>query len=89
VFYRFQNAGDYLSLWDYPEYSYDLGAPLGGRYTAVGTVLRRDFSKGAALANIGSSSQTVQLGGSYLNPSGATVTSVTLQPHEGMALRAS
>jgi len=88
VFYRFQNAGDYLSLWDYPEYGWDLGASLGGRYMDVGTVMRRDFVKGIALANIGTSVQTVQLAGSYITPAGATVASVTLQPHEGITLRA-
>jgi len=86
-FYRFQNAGDYRSLWDYPEYGWDLGAPLGPRFKPVATVFQRTFSNGAALANMGTSSVTINLGGSYILPDGSSATSVTLAAHQGVALR--
>jgi Hypothetical glycosyl hydrolase family 15 len=88
VVFRFHNAGDYRTFWDFPEYQYDLGASSGGRVAVGANVWRRDFSAGAAIVNVSeTASQTVDLGGTYLNPSGATVTSVTLGPRQGMALR--
>jgi hypothetical protein len=88
VSYRFQNAGDYRAFWDYPEFSYELGAPSGGRFSVGVSGWRRNFTAGTAIVNISAStSQAFALGGSYLTPDGATVTSVTLGPRQGMALR--
>jgi len=87
VSFRFSNACCY-AWWDYPEFHWNIGTPLGARTHPSPTVLRRDFSAGVALANEGTTSQTIQLGGSYITPSGALVTSVTLGAHEGMTLRA-
>jgi hypothetical protein len=87
VTYRFHNASDYRSFWDYPEFSWELGSPSGPRYKPSPTVFRRDFSNGAALANMGASSVTLNLGASYILPDGSRASSVTLGSHQGMALR--
>lgn len=58
-------------------------------------VFRRDFDRGIALANATSTSRTVQLGGQFLKikgrqdsaiNNGATVSSVTLPPYDGLVL---
>jgi hypothetical protein len=88
VSYRFHNAGIYVTLWDFPEYQFNLGDPTGSRFLVSPNVWRRNFTNGVAIANPdASASQTVALGGTYLTPDGATVTSVTLGPRQGMALR--
>jgi hypothetical protein len=43
----------------------------------------RPYSNGMAAVNPGSSSVTVQLGGSYINLEGKTVSSETLPAHSG------
>jgi len=86
VSYRFGNAGGY-QWWDYPEYGWNLGTPLGPRFKPVATVFERTFSNGAALANMGTTSVTINLGGSYIQPDGSSATSVTLGAHQGVALR--
>lgn len=74
----------------HPEYDWNLGTPTGA-YRSVGTnVFRRDFTKGCVVVNAnktGASLQTVQLGGSYLNEGGASVTSVSLAGTSGTILR--
>ena len=58
----------------------DIGTPLAPRYQ-VGTAWRRDFSAGTAVVNPSSTvSATVSLGGTFINESGAQVTSITLAP---------
>jgi Hypothetical glycosyl hydrolase family 15 len=87
VFFRYHNAGIYRNVWDWPEFSWELGAPSGGRF-AVGVGWRRNFANGTAIVNISdSASQVFDLGGSYRTPDGAVVSSVTLGPKQGMALR--
>lgn len=72
------------------EYEWNLGTPTGV-YRAVGTnIFRRDFTKGCVVVNAnrtGASPVTVQLGGSYLNEGGASVTSVSLPGTSGTILR--
>lgn len=74
----------------HPEYEWSLGTPMGV-FRAVGTnVFRRDFTRGCVIVNAnrtGASPQTVQLGGSYLNEGGASVTSVSLAGTSGTILR--
>jgi hypothetical protein len=75
-------AGD----WN-PEWTIEVGTPTGPRYQ-VGSVWRRDFTGGTALANISASaSQTVALGSTYLHPDGLQVSSITLAPLTGLVLR--
>jgi hypothetical protein len=71
-----------------------LGQPTGAA-TLVGTTWRRDFTGGISLVNPTASAVTVQLGGSFTKikgtqaptvNDGTTVTSVTLQPRDGIIL---
>jgi Hypothetical glycosyl hydrolase family 15 len=65
----------------------DLGIPTSGA-SRVGVVWRRTFVGGLAVVNpTADLSVTLPLGGSYLDPSGAPVTSVVLPPHSGLVLR--
>jgi hypothetical protein len=73
----------------HPEWTIEIGTPTGPRYQ-VGTAWRRDYTEGTAIANISASaSQTLALGGTYLQPDGSAVSSVTLPPLTGIVLRAS
>jgi hypothetical protein len=70
-----------------PAWTTDIGTPLAPRYQ-VGVGWRRDYSAGTALVNPNAfSAQTFNLGASYLTPSGATVSSVTLRPATARVLR--
>ena len=69
------------------EWTMDIGTPKGARYRSGGA-WRRDYTGGTVLVNPSSSaSATVSLGGKFLAPEGAQVTSVTLQPTSGLILR--
>jgi hypothetical protein len=70
-----------------PDWRRDLGAPTGGA-SRVGVVWRRTFVGGMAVVNpTADLSVTLPLGGRYLDPSGAPVTSALLPPHSGLVLR--
>ncbi|MFN2471260.1 MAG: putative glycoside hydrolase [Gaiellaceae bacterium] len=70
------------------EWTIDIGLPAAPRVKVGESVWRRNYTGGAAVVNISEkSSQTIELGGSYLTPEGAPVTSVTLQPMAGIVLR--
>jgi hypothetical protein len=67
----------------------DIGAPRG-RATHVGELWRRDFADGIVVVNSsGSTTVTLPLGAPFVEPDGATVTSVVLPPHTGLTLRRS
>jgi hypothetical protein len=79
------NPRDNVDPWN-PAWTTNVGTPLGARYQ-VGVGWRRDYSAGTALVNPNAfSAQTYNLGGSYLTPTGATVSSVTLLPLNAMIL---
>lgn len=59
-----------------------IGMPTGAMTLKSG-VYSRTFSNGIAAVNPGTSSVTIQLGGSYVNLEGRTVSSETLAPHSG------
>jgi hypothetical protein len=63
----------------------DIGSPTGARYSSQ-NVLMRDFSGGKVLYNYGSTSRTVNLGGSYRLLNGTVVTSITLSGYSGEIL---
>jgi hypothetical protein len=63
----------------------DIGQPMSTKQH-VGSGWLRRYSGGVALVNPGTSKQKFQLGGSYVTPSGATVSSVTLPPVTAMIL---
>ena len=80
------NPTDAVDPWN-QAWTTDIGTPRAPRYQ-VGVGWRRDYSAGVALVNPNAfSAQTFNLGGSYLTPSGATVTSVTLRPVTAVVLR--
>jgi Hypothetical glycosyl hydrolase family 15 len=65
----------------------DIGAPLGPAAQVAG-IWRREFAAGIVVVNPSSSaSVSVPLGGSYVEPNGAIVTSLLLGPHTGFTLR--
>jgi hypothetical protein len=80
---------DKPSPW-HVEYDWNLGAP-SGVHRSVGTNLfRRDFARGCVVVNANLTSTgpvTIQLGGTYLNEGGASVTSVSLPGTSGAILR--
>jgi hypothetical protein len=70
-----------------PAWTTAVGKPKGGRYR-VGVGWRRNFTGGTALVNPNpAKAQTFRLGGTYLEPDGSPVTSVTLSPVTGLILR--
>ena len=50
TYFRYTNADHYEEIWLYPNYSFSLGAPLGGRYRE-GNLWRRDFNNGYVLVD--------------------------------------
>jgi hypothetical protein len=73
----------------YPELSWDLGTPNGAYRSIATNVYRRDFSAGTVIVNASeTNSNTVDLGGTYLDSSGRQVTSITLGSTRGAVLRA-
>jgi Hypothetical glycosyl hydrolase family 15 len=87
VSFRFQNAGNYRELWDYPEYRLRMGAATGPRRRVARSTWQRKFAAGISVVNLSANrSQTVSLGGTYLLPDGRRTTSVTLGPQHGLAL---
>lgn len=74
------------------EYDWDLGSPTGAYFVVPGQtkVFRRNFSAGAVVVNANTKDSTavvVTLGATYLDESGASVTSVSLQGGRGTILR--
>ena len=87
VSFRFHNAADYRSFWDYPEYRLRLGPSKGPRRRVGRSVWRRNFASGTSVVNLSADrSQTISLSGTYVLPDGRRATSVTLAPHEGLTL---
>jgi hypothetical protein len=64
----------------------DLGLPSGARF-AVGAAWRRNYSGGTVVVNPSTSTTTVQLGGSFVDTSGKTVTAVSLGPATAAVLK--
>ncbi|HEX8182114.1 MAG TPA: putative glycoside hydrolase [Candidatus Saccharimonadales bacterium] len=75
------------SPWQ-PAYDWNLGAPVSAYSTISTHLYRRDFKCGAAIVNANNTvATTVSLGGTYLNESGASVTSVAMAAKTGTVLR--
>jgi Hypothetical glycosyl hydrolase family 15 len=80
------DSGKAVDPWS-PEWTIDVGRPLGRRQR-VGNVWKRRYTDGVVLANVSkSASQRVRLGRSYVHPSGRRVTTVTLRPTTGLILQ--
>ena len=66
-------------------YRLAIGTPTGS-YAKVEGVYQRTFTTGRVLVNPTSSTFRVQLGGSYEDPQGHVITSITMTPHAGAIL---
>jgi hypothetical protein len=72
----------------HPEFDWNLGAANGAYVSAGANTFKREFKCGAVVVNAnGSGNTTVDLGKSYIDESGATVTSVSLPSKSGSILR--
>ncbi len=69
-----------------PVWTADIGSPAGARFQ-VGLAWRRNYSGGTVVVNPTTSTVTVELGQTYLEPDGTPVSSVTLGPTTGAVLR--
>ena len=67
------------NLWD-PNWTMDIGTPNGAMYPVGNGAYRRDYSAGTVIVNPMQTTQTFNLGATYLTPSGSSVSSVTLAP---------
>ncbi len=67
------------NVWD-PNWTMNIGQPSGAMYSVGSGAFRRDYSAGTVIVNPMQTTQTFNLGGTYLTPSGASVTSVTIAP---------
>jgi hypothetical protein len=75
------------AMWE-PEFEWRLGRPLGAYESLGGSVYRRDFARGVVVVNAAETgTATVDLGGTFLDAAGATVTRVTLGGTRGAILR--
>jgi hypothetical protein len=101
VFDDFNIGGSHETVWWYDEYDNAgqgtgyLGMPLGPPTEPLPGVYRRDFDNGISLANSNESSRSVDLDGTFQKLSGvqvpsvndgSLVTSVELQPRDGLIL---
>jgi hypothetical protein len=95
------NSGGHQSAWWYDEYDNAgrspgyLGYPLGKPTEPLKGVFRRDFQKGIVLCNTTTDPQQVSLEKAYtkiagtqdpVTNDGSTITSLTLQPQDGIIL---
>ncbi len=74
------------NVWD-PNWTMDIGQPAGAMYPVGSGAFRRDYSAGTVIVNPMQTTQTFSLGGTYLTPSGSSVTSVTLAPTSAAILQ--
>lgn len=79
------------SPW-HAEYDWDLGPPSGAYFAVSGftNVFRRNFTNGCVVVNAnqpGTAALNISLGATFLNESGASVTSVSLAGVRGTILR--
>jgi hypothetical protein len=82
----FYMGADYSGETWFPEYGYAIGDPTGAYSVDASGVYRRVFSGGLVLVNPTTSSQTVDLGGTYSGSGVTNVSSVTMAPESGLIL---
>jgi hypothetical protein len=78
--FSFDNSHGYYSITDTK-----IGQPTAPYYQSQ-NIYMRDYTSGKVLFNPTANTYTVNLGGTYQLPTGATVTSVTLSAHSGEIL---
>jgi hypothetical protein len=76
-----------VASW-YPEYDYDLGEPSGSFYALGNGVYRRNFTAGSVVVNASrATTQTIRLGGVFVDGTGRRVDAVTLNGTRAAILR--
>ena len=78
--------GDYTHETWFPEYEYDLGAPVGDRVERASGLHVRKFENGIVVVNPTSTSAAVNLPGSYSGSGFKGVSRVRLQPNRAAIL---
>jgi hypothetical protein len=84
---HFALAADYGHETWFPEYDYDLGAPLAPATEDAGGVHRRAFERGLALVNPTTHPRRVEFGGTYSGSGLENATGATMPPTSGLVLR--
>jgi hypothetical protein len=80
-------AHDYTGETWFPEYDYDLGAPLGPEKVESSGVHRRAFERGLVLVNPTDRAETVDFGGTYAGSGLDRAKGATMPPTTGLVLR--
>ena len=80
-------AHDYTGETWFPEYDYDLGAPLGPETVDTSGVHRRAFERGLVLVNPTGHAESVEFGGTYAGSGLERATGATMAPKSGLVLR--
>lgn len=83
----FALAHDYTDETWFPEYDYDLGAPLGPETVDASGVHRRAFERGLVLVNPTDHAESVAFGGTYAGSGLDRATGATMAPNSGLVLR--
>jgi Hypothetical glycosyl hydrolase family 15 len=83
----FALAQDYSAETWFPEYDYDLGAPLGPAKRDSDGVYRRSFQRGLVLVNPTDSAKRVSFGGGYHGSGLARAGGAELKPTSGLILK--
>jgi hypothetical protein len=84
---HFALAHDYTNETWFPEYDYDLGAPLGPETADPSGVHRRAFERGLVLVNPTDRAERVAFGGTYAGSGLDRATGATMAPRSGLVLR--
>jgi Hypothetical glycosyl hydrolase family 15 len=84
---QFALAADYTHETWFPEYDYDLGAPLGPAEAGPAGVHRRAFERGLVVVNPTGASRTVDFGGVYSGSGLGAAGGTTMPPMSGLVLR--
>lgn len=79
---------DYTRETWFPEYGYDLGAPLGREATDGAGIHLRAFKRGLVLVNPTNGSVPVRFGGRYRGSGLGVATRTVMRPHSGLVLLA-
>jgi hypothetical protein len=83
---QFALAHDYTNETWFPEYDYVLGQPTGPETAEASGVHRRVFERGLVLVNPSTTTQVVNLGGSYSGSGLTSATAASMPPQTGLIL---
>jgi putative glycosyl hydrolase-like family 15 (GHL15) protein len=83
---QFALARDYTTETWFPEYDYELGAPLGPATAGANGAYRRAFAQGLVLVNPTGSAKQVEFGAKYSGSGVHGATQTSLPPTSGLVL---